>query len=71
MIDVIRADELDRLGICAVSDCEAIVLALSRNRSRRFYSTTCSNRVAVAAYRSRKGSALRRPARASRRPCRR
>ena len=55
MIDVIRADEPDRLGICAASDCEAIVLDLSRNRSRRFCSTICSNRVAVAAYRSRKG----------------
>lgn len=55
MIDVIRADELDRLGICAAADCESIVLDLSRNRSRRFCSTTCGNRVAVAAYRSRKG----------------
>jgi predicted RNA-binding Zn ribbon-like protein len=29
------------------------VLDLSRNRSRRFCSTTCSNRAAVAAYRAR------------------
>ena len=34
-------------------DCEAIVLDLSRNRSRRFCSTSCGNRVAVAAYRAR------------------
>jgi predicted RNA-binding Zn ribbon-like protein len=53
MIDVIRADELSRLDICADADCEALVLDLSRNRSRRFCSTTCGNRAAVAAYRAR------------------
>ena len=56
MIDVIRADELSRLGICADTDCEAIVLDLSRNRSRRFCSTTCGNRAAVAAYRARQAN---------------
>ena len=56
MIDVIRADELSRLGICADADCEAIVLDLSRNRSRRFCSTTCGNRAAVAAYRARQAN---------------
>ncbi|MGA9869875.1 MAG: CGNR zinc finger domain-containing protein [Rhodococcus sp. (in: high G+C Gram-positive bacteria)] len=54
MIDVIRADEFARLSICA-ADCEGIVLDLSRNRSRRFCSAACGNRVAVAAYRARKG----------------
>lgn len=54
VIDVIRADELSRLGICADADCEALVLDLSRNRSRRFCSTTCGNRAAVAAYRARR-----------------
>jgi predicted RNA-binding Zn ribbon-like protein len=53
MIDVIRADELSRLGVCADDDCEGVVLDLSRNRSRRFCSTTCGNRNAVAAYRAR------------------
>ena len=53
MIDVIRADELSRLAICAEATCSGIVLDLSRNRSRRFCSTTCGNKVAVAAYRSR------------------
>jgi predicted RNA-binding Zn ribbon-like protein len=53
MIDLIRADELSRLDICADADCEAIVLDLSRNRSRKFCSTTCGNRAAVAAYRAR------------------
>lgn len=53
MIDVIRADEMSRLDICADPDCDGLVLDLSRNRSRRFCSTTCTNRAAVAAYRAR------------------
>ena len=53
MVDVIRSHEMSRLGICALDDCEGIVLDLSRNRSRRFCSTTCGNRAAVAAYRAR------------------
>jgi predicted RNA-binding Zn ribbon-like protein len=53
MVDVIRADEMSRLGVCADADCEGIVLDLSRNRSRRYCSTLCSNRNAVAAYRAR------------------
>ena len=55
MVDLIRADELSRLSICADDTCDGIVLDLSRNRSRRFCSTACGNRVAVAAYRARKG----------------
>jgi predicted RNA-binding Zn ribbon-like protein len=54
MIDLIRADELGRLSVCAEPSCTGIVLDLSRNRSRRFCSTACGNRVAVAAYRARK-----------------
>ena len=53
MVDVIRADEMSRLGICADDDCDGVVLDLSRNRSRRFCSTACGNRAAVAAYRAR------------------
>lgn len=54
MIDLVRADEMSRLGVCADADCEGLVLDLSRNRSRRFCSTTCGNRAAVAAYRARR-----------------
>ena len=54
MIDVIRADEMSRLGVCADVDCDGLVVDLSRNRSRRFCSTTCGNRNAVAAYRARR-----------------
>ena len=53
MIDVIRADEMSRLAVCADDTCEGVVLDLSRNRSRRFCSTACGNRIAVAAYRAR------------------
>jgi predicted RNA-binding Zn ribbon-like protein len=53
MVDVIRADEMSRLGVCADPGCEGIVLDLSRNRSRIFCSSACSNRAAVAAYRAR------------------
>lgn len=53
MIDLIRAGELSRLAICADDTCEGIVLDLSRNRSRRYCSTACGNRNAVAAYRAR------------------
>lgn len=53
MVDVIRADETSRLGVCADDDCTGVVLDLTRNRSRRYCSTTCSNRNAVAAYRAR------------------
>jgi predicted RNA-binding Zn ribbon-like protein len=56
MIDVIRADELSRLGVCADDECDGLVLDLSRNRSRRFCSTACGNRAAVAAYRARQSS---------------
>lgn len=53
MIDVIRADEMSRLAICADHTCAGVVLDLSRNRSKRFCSVTCGNRNAVAAYRAR------------------
>jgi predicted RNA-binding Zn ribbon-like protein len=54
MIDVIRSDELSRLAVCADDTCDGLVLDLSRNRSRRFCSTACGNRNAVAAYRARR-----------------
>ena len=56
MVDVIRADEMSRLGVCADKDCVALVLDLSRNRSRRYCSTTCGNRNSVAAFRARRAA---------------
>ena len=56
MADVVRGDEMSRLAVCADDACAGVVLDLTRNRSRRFCSTTCANRVAVAAYRARRKS---------------
>jgi predicted RNA-binding Zn ribbon-like protein len=53
MSDVVRGDEMSRLSVCADETCGGLVLDLTRNRSRRFCSTTCANRSAVAAYRAR------------------
>jgi predicted RNA-binding Zn ribbon-like protein len=54
MVDVVRADEMGRLRICRARYCDGIVLDLSRNRSRRFCSTTCGNREAQSAHRARR-----------------
>ena len=56
MSEVIRDDELSRLSVCADQDCDGLVLDLSRNRSKRFCSTACGNRNAVAAYRARQAA---------------
>jgi predicted RNA-binding Zn ribbon-like protein len=56
MVDVIRADEMSRLGVCADDGCGGLVLDLSRNRSRRYCSAACGNRNAVAAYRTRQAA---------------
>jgi predicted RNA-binding Zn ribbon-like protein len=53
MVDLIRADELSRLSLCADAGCDGLVLDLTRNRARRFCSTRCANRHAAAAYRAR------------------
>jgi predicted RNA-binding Zn ribbon-like protein len=52
--DVIRVGEFGRLRVCAADDCADVLVDLSKNRSRRFCSLTCANRVNVAAYRSRR-----------------
>jgi predicted RNA-binding Zn ribbon-like protein len=57
LADVIRHDDLDRLRHCAAPDCDAVLVDLSRNRSRRFCDTgNCGNRLAAAAYRARRGA---------------
>src|SRR6201996_4176909 len=52
--DVIRSGEFGRLRVCSADDCDDVVIDLSKNRSRRFCSLTCANRVNVAAFRSRR-----------------
>ena len=57
LADLIRAGELRRLKICGAPDCEAVLMDLSRNRSRIFCDTgNCGNRQHVAAYRQRRAS---------------
>lgn len=53
LVDVIRADELERLRVCAADDCEDVVVDLSKNRSKRYCDGGCGNRRNVAAYRER------------------
>jgi predicted RNA-binding Zn ribbon-like protein len=57
LADLIRVGELRRLKVCAAPDCEAVLVDLSRNRSRMFCDTgNCGNRQHVAAYRERRAS---------------
>jgi predicted RNA-binding Zn ribbon-like protein len=52
--DLVRLEELDRLRICDAGDCQAVLVDLSRNHSRRYCDTgNCGNRQHVAAYRAR------------------
>ncbi len=55
LADLVRAQDLDRLKRCDAEDCTAVLVDLSRNRSRRYCDTgNCANRAHVAAYRARK-----------------
>jgi predicted RNA-binding Zn ribbon-like protein len=54
LVDVVRAQELDRLRVCEAEDCGDVFVDLSKNRSRRYCSTACANRVNVAAFRARR-----------------
>lgn len=54
MVDVVRGGELQRLRICQAPDCRDVVVDLSKNRSKRFCDSGCGNRMAAAAYRSRR-----------------
>ncbi len=55
---VVSADETDRLRICEAPDCQAVLIDLSRNRSKRYCDArACGNRLNVAAYRERKRTA--------------
>lgn len=59
---VVAADEVGRLRVCAAPACRAVLLDLSRNRSKRYCdASTCGNRLHVAAYRERKRSGLLQP----------
>ena len=53
-VDVVRQKELHRLRVCDAGDCDDVLVDLSKNRSRRYCSATCSTRVNVAAFRARR-----------------
>lgn len=53
LVDVVRQQELSRLRVCEATGCADVLVDLSKNRSRRYCSTACTNRMNVTAYRSR------------------
>lgn len=54
-VDVIRADEYDRVRVCGADDCAAVYVDYSRNGSKRYCDTgNCGNRMNVNAYRRRR-----------------
>lgn len=54
---VVTLGETDRLRVCAAPDCNAVLIDLSRNRSKRYCDArACGNRLHVAAYRKRQRS---------------
>lgn len=58
-VDVLRSDEWQRMRACEAPDCGAVLVDLSRNRSKRYCDVgNCGNRMNVNAYRERRaGSA--------------
>lgn len=48
---------MERRGQCAHDDCEDVYVDTSRNHSRRYCSSACSNRANVAAHRARRRAA--------------
>lgn len=54
-VDVIRADQWDRVRTCSADDCDAVYVDFSKNGSKRYCDTgNCGNRMNVIAYRRRK-----------------
>jgi hypothetical protein len=52
-VDLVRTDDTSRAKRCADGRCDRMFVDVSRNRSRRFCSTTCQSRTNVAAFRAR------------------
>ena len=59
VVDLLRADDLNRLKTCSARDCDRVLVDLSRNRSRAFCDGGCADRTHAAAYRARRSA--RRP----------
>jgi predicted RNA-binding Zn ribbon-like protein len=54
LLDAIREDGRERFGLCAAAPCHCVYVDRSRNRSRRYCSDLCADRMSQAAYRRRK-----------------
>jgi len=54
-VDLVRTRDTERCKRCGDARCDRMFFDLSRNRSRRFCSTTCQSRTNVAAFRARQG----------------
>jgi predicted RNA-binding Zn ribbon-like protein len=54
LLEAIRADSWERFGICAGAPCCCVFVDRSKNRSRRFCSDLCADRVAQALHRQRR-----------------
>jgi predicted RNA-binding Zn ribbon-like protein len=57
---------VDRHGVCAAEGCERVFADTSRNAARRYCSSACSNRSAVAAHRARARLKAAQPAQSER-----
>lgn len=53
LLEAIRSHGWERFGICDALPCRCVFVDRSRNRSRRYCSQLCADRVAAAAYRRR------------------
>jgi len=53
LLEVIRTQGWGRFGLCAADPCCCVFIDSSRNRSRRYCSNLCADRVSQAAYRRR------------------
>lgn len=53
LLEAIRRDGWDRFGICAGAPCCCVFVDRSKNKSRRFCSDLCADRVAQALHRQR------------------
>jgi len=54
-VEVIRADQWDRVRFCDADDCTSVYIDYSKNGSKRYCDTgNCGNRMNVMAYRRRK-----------------
>lgn len=54
-VEVIRADQWDRVRICDADDCRSVYVDYSKNGSKRYCDTgNCGNRMNVNAYRRRR-----------------